>query len=833
MSKKKVADAEKLIEYEKLLEKSKINKIKLEEEMKSSFISYAMAVNLSRAIPDIRDGLKPVHRRIIYAMSELGLTSDKPYRKSARVVGDVLGKYHTHGEASIYDALVKMAQDFSMREPIIDGHGNFGSVDGDSPAAARYTEARLSKIASELIRDLDKETVDFYPNFDDTMMQPTVLPARYPNLLVNGTDGIAVGMATNIPPHNLNEVIDGVVAMIDNPDITLDDLMHYIPAPDYPTAGLIMNRNAIKHAYKTGRGGITIRARAEIEEYANGTRSRIVVTELPYQVNKSRLIERIAELVKDKRIEGITDANDYSDRTGMRIVIDIKRDAQAYVVLNTLYKMTDLQVKNGITFLSIVNGEPKILGLKDMLMHYLDHQVEVVERRTRYDLEKAKERAHIVEGLVKALAHINEVIRIIRKSRDTHEAQEQLQKAFLLTEKQTKAIIEMRLGRLAQLEVEKLKNELKDLQEKIKHLEGILKDKKKQLAIVRAEILEVKGRHGNERRSELSYDSSEIESIDLVEKEDVMISMTHLGYIKRLPTSEIRTQRRGGKGAKGHKPKEEDFVVKMFTACTHDDVLFFTNKGRVYCIKAFMIPEASKSARGRALVNLLNLEEDERVAAVIPLEERNVGNLIMATRSGLIKKTSLKEFERINRTGKIAIKLNEGDQLIAVEKSNGRDEIIVASFEGKCIRFSEEHVRAMGRNTAGVRSMKLGDDDYVVDMCVVKDGHQIITITENGYGKRSELEEYRLQSRSGKGVKAGKFTEKTGRLIGLKQVREDDDLMVIADNGVVIRMNAKEISKISRDTQGVRLMRIKNEGKVVTVAVTPPEAELIEEEEEE
>lgn len=820
------------------IDKTKIIDVQVEEEMKKSFIAYAMAVNVSRAIPDVRDGLKPVHRRILYSMGELNLFSDKPHRKCARIVGDVLGKYHPHGDRSVYDALVRLAQDFSIRHPLVDGHGNFGSVDGDPPAAMRYTEARLAKIASEMLRDIDKETVDWYPNFDDTLEQPTVLPSRFPNLLVNGSDGIAVGMATNIPPHNLGEVIDGVVALADNPDITVDELMQYVPAPDYPTGGIIMGRANIRCAYRTGRGGVVIRAKTEIEEYSprgegGGTRQRIVVTELPYQVNKAELIKTMAALVKDKKIEGISAINEESDRSGLRIVIEVKRDAQAQVVLNMLYKHTNLQVSDGITFLALVNGEPKILNLKEMLYYYLEHQKEVVLRRTKYDLEKAQEREHILEGLVIAQENIDRVIAIIKQSRDKFEAGEKLMSEFFLSDKQATAILEMRLQRLTSLEVEALKNELTALKETIADLKDIIANKSRVLEIVKTELLEVKSKYNDPRRTELCIDYDEIDIGDLIEREDVVISMTHFGYVKRLPTSEYKIQHRGGKGVTAHRPKEEDFVEDMFVTCTHDDLLFFTNRGRVYSIKAYEVPEAEKTARGRAIVNLLQLSDGEKVNAVIPIkEDQQQGYLMMATKHGLIKKTALSQFSQIRKVGKIAIVLTEGDELISVQQTCGRDEILIAASSGKCIRFSEEDVRVMGRGTQGVRSMKLDDDDYVVDMAVLKPGYEILTVSQYGYGKRTDMEEYRLQSRAGKGIKAGTFTEKTGRLVNMKMVSPDDDIMIIADNGIIIRLRAKEVSKIGRDTQGVRMMKMKNQGNVVCVAVASPEPEIEEDGEE-
>ncbi len=816
-------------EFRKHLEKSNVEPVHLVEEMKKSFIAYAMAVNVSRAIPDARDGLKPVHRRILYAMgSDLGLYSDKPHRKCARIVGEVLGKYHPHGDTAVYDALVRLAQDFSIRYPLVDGHGNFGSVDGDGAAAMRYTEARLAPIASEMLRDLDKQTVDFYPNFDGTEMQPTVLPSRFPNLLVNGSDGIAVGMATNIPPHNLDEVINACIALMDNPEITIDELMKILPCPDYPTGGILMGRAAVRMAYKTGRGGVIIRAKTDIEEFMQGNiqRQRIVVTELPYQVNKSRLIESIADLVKNKRIEGISDIHDESDREGMRLVIDLKRDTNAQVVLNLLFKHTQLQVSNGITLLALVNGEPKILNLKELLTCYIDHQKEVIVRRTRFDLEKAEERAHILEGLVIALENIDEVVRIIKASRDRLEAVANLCNSFVLSEKQAGAILDMRLQRLTSLEVHKLKEELEQVHALIVELKAILNSEAKVVDIVKGELGEVSQKYTNPRRTEISMDYGDIDIGDLIEREDVVVSMTHAGYIKRLSLSEYKAQKRGGKGIVAHKAKEEDFVENMFVCSTHDDILFFTNFGKVYNIKGYEIPESERATRGRAIINLLQLSEGESVSAVVPRPEHPRGFMIMATRQGLIKKTALDEFNSIRKVGKIAISLTEGDELISVQLTSGHDEILAASREGKCIRFSEQDVRPMGRDTRGVRCMKLDESDRLVDMIVLKDDFKVLTVTEHGYGKRTEIEEYRLQSRGGKGIKAGTFNEKTGALVGLKLVSEDNDLMVIADNGVVIRIKVREISVIGRDTQGVRIMKLKDDGsKVVSVAVTPPSEE--------
>ncbi len=854
-------------EFRKTLEQTNIINIEVDNELKKSFIAYAMAVNVSRAIPDVRDGLKPVHRRILYSMNEMGLTPEKAYKKCAAIVGDVLGKYHPHGDSSVYDALVRLAQDFSINLPLVDGHGNFGSVDGDPPAAYRYTEAKMSKLAVEMLRDIDKETVDFYPNFDDTRMQPTVLPAKFPNLLVNGSDGIAVGMATNIPPHNLTEVINGTIALIENPEITIDELMEHIPAPDYPTGAIQLGRAGVKNAYRTGRGSVILRSRCEIEDFANGTRHRIVVTELPYQVNKEKLIKYIVELVKDKRVEGIADINDESDRHGMRIVIDCKKDANPQVLLNTLYKHTELQVSNGITLLALLDGEPKVLNLKQILEAYVKHQVDVVTRRTKYDLAKTEEREHIVKGLVIALSSIDEVIAVIKRSRDRQEAMANLVESFNLTDKQAGAILDMRLQRLTSLEVEKLQAELEELDRIMADLKDILARPERILAIIKNELIELRDKYPSPRKTELSYDVSEIDIADLVKKEDVVISVTHFGYIKRLSLEEYKTQKRGGRGVTGHKPKEEDFVEDMFISSTHDRLLMFTNFGKVYRLMGYEIPEALKAARGRALVNLLPLADGEHVSAVIPLnptvadlgEDENEGEvvsevvqatvegetaqeqedsecatvdgkkyIVMATRRGLIKKTAVSEFDNIRKNGKIAINLNEGDELISVQVSSGEDEILAASYEGKCIRFSEKDVRAMGRDTQGVRCMLISEEDRIVEMTVVKEGYDVFTISSNGFGKRSDIEDYRLQSRGGKGIKAGVFNDKTGRLVSLKLVKEDNDIMLIADNGIVIRTPACDISKIGRDTKGVKVMRVDG-ARVVTVAIVAHQEEEKEE----
>ena len=861
-------------EFKRTLDMTKIIDIEVDKELKQSFIDYAMCVNRSRAIPDVRDGLKPVHRRILYSMNELGLTPDKPYKKCATIVGDVLGKYHPHGDSSVYDALVRLAQDFSINVPLVDGHGNFGSVDGDPAAAYRYTEARMSKPALEMLREIDKETVDFYPNFDDTRMQPVVLPARYPNLLVNGADGIAVGMATNIPPHNLGEAIDGAIAVIDNPEITVDELLKYIPAPDFPTGGIIMGRSGIRNAYRTGRGSIILRAKCEIEEFNNGTRQRIIVTELPYQVNKQKLIETIADYVKNKRLEGISNINDESDRHGMRIVIEIKKDANAQVVLNSLYKQTNLQVSDGIILLALVGTDPKILNLKEILSYFVDHQIDVIERRTKYDLARTREREHIVKGLVIALANIDEVIAIIKRSKDKDEATSQLKAAFLLDDKQCTAILEMRLQRLTSMEVDKLNEELRQLDATIADLEDILQKPERVRAIVRNDLEDIKNRYPTPRKTEISTDYADIGEADLIEREDVVISMTHMGYVKRIATKECKAQRRGGKGVTAHKPKEEDFVENMFVCSTHDDLLFFSSLGKVYRIKAYEVPEASKGAtRGRAIVNLIQVSNGERITAVIPRKELagedletgidengnevvtdesvtataeetletteatettaetenendkvTGGYIMMATKFGLIKKTAMSEFDSIRKSGKIAISLLPGDELISVQLTSGEDEVLIGSHEGKCIRFSEKDVRKMGRDTQGVRSIDLSDGDYVIDMSVVKPDDTVITVSSNGYGKRSGVDEYRLQSRAGKGIKAGQFNEKTGYLVGIKPVREGEDIMMISDTGIAIRTRVDEISLISRDTQGVKVMRLDG-ASISTIAITPHEDE--------
>ena len=810
-------------DIEEMLSGTKVVDVNVEGEIKKSFIAYAMAVNVSRAIPDVRDGLKPVHRRILYDMyNELSLTSDKPYRKCALIVGDVLGKFHPHGDSSVYDALVRLAQDFSIRCTLVDGHGNFGSVDGDPPAAYRYTEARLSKIAVEMLRDIEKKTVDFYPNFDDTREQPVVLPSRYPNLLVNGSDGIAVGMATSIPPHNLGEVIDGTIALLDNPDMDIDELIEYIPAPDYPTGALIMGRSGIKKAYKTGKGNAIIRSRTEIEEMPNG-KSRIIVTEIPYQVNKAKLIESIAELVKQKRIEGISDVHEQSDRDGMRIVIEVKKDVSPQVVLNLLFKHTQMQISNPMIMLALVDGTPKMLNLKEILEAYIKHQKDVVTRRTKFDLEKAQEREHILIGLVKALANIDEVVELLKKSRDRADAVVNLTERFELSEKQANAILDMRLQRLTSLEVEKLQAELAELEKLIADLKDILANPARVVEIIKKEMGEIRDKYADKRRSEISIDYSDLDIEDLIEQEDIVVTVTHDGYIKRLAVDEYRTQRRGGVGVTALKTKEEDFVENVIATNTHVPLLFFSNKGKVYRIKGWQIPETGKNSKGRAMVNLLTLDEGEKINAYVPMPADSTGYLTMATKGGLIKRTSVDEFIRINTNGKIAISLTEGDELIGVQLTSGEDELLMASTGGKCIRFAESDVRATGRTSQGVRSIKMDAGEEVVDMTKVKDGVEVFTLTQKGYGKRSDISEYSLQGRAGKGVKAGNLTDKTGNIVNLKLVDPaNDDIIIIADNGVTIRIHADEVSKMSRATQGVKVMRLKDESaQVVACAIVP------------
>ena len=800
----------------------RIQPMHLEQEMKTSFISYAMSVIIDRALPDVRDGLKPVHRRILFDMDELGLDPDKPHRKSALTVGDVLGKYHPHGDSSVYDAMVRLAQPFNMRYPLVDPHGNFGSVDGDGAAAMRYTEARLSRLATEMLVDIEKDTVNFVPNFDETRTQPTVLPARFPNLLVNGSGGIAVGMATNIPPHNLGETIDGLIALIDNPDITSDELMQYIPGPDFPTGGIIMGKMGIASAYRTGRGKIVVRAKAEIEQYAKD-RSRIIVTEIPYQVNKARLVDNIAQLHRDKKIEGISDLRDESGRNGMRIVIELKKDVNANVVLNLLYKHTQLQDTFGAIMLALVDGEPRVLSLRDMLFYYLEHRKDVVTRRTRYDLEKAKERLHILEGLLIALDNIDEVVELIKKSPNAKEAKDRLMERFGLSERQSQAILDMRLQRLTGLERDKIVEEDRQLKERVAYLESILADEHKLLGIIRDEALDIKARYADPRRTEITQMIDDIDLDDIIQVEDMAVTMTHFGYIKRISPDTYRAQHRGGRGVKGQATREEDFVESLFVTCTHAPILFFTNMGRVYKIKCYAIPEAGRAAKGIPIVNLLQLQGGEKVTATIPLpwhlEEECY--LVMATRDGVIKKTPMSEFDNIRKGGLIALNLREGDELMSVELSNGDDEFIIATKKGKAVRFDERDVRAMGRTATGVRAITLEGGDTAVDMVKVVPDATVLTVTEKGMGKRTEAEQYPMHRRGGKGVLAMMLTDKTGDLTCLKMVKGDEDLMLIRDDGTIMRMPVSQVNVIGRNTQGVRLMRVDEGTKVVSIAVAP------------
>ncbi len=800
-----------MMEYEN----QKIIPVEIVKEMKKSYIDYAMSVIVSRALPDVRDGLKPVHRRILYTMHESGLYPDKGYRKCATTVGDVLGKYHPHGDAAVYDSLVRMAQDFSLRYPLIDGHGNFGSVDGDPAAAYRYTESKMAKLSVQMLRDIEKETVDFRPNYDERLKEPVVLPSRVPNLLINGSSGIAVGMATNVPPHNLGEVIDGVIALINNPDISIEELMEHIKGPDFPTSGVIMGMSGIKSAYTTGRGKIIIRAKAEIEE--DGNRQRIIVTEIPYQVNKARLIEKIADLVKEKRLDGISDLRDESDRDGMRIVIEIKRDANASIVLNNLYKFTQMQETFGVIMLALVDGKPAILTLKQVLEHYLNFQKDVIVRRTQFDLRKAEARAHILEGLRIALENIDEVIRVIRSS--YNDAKEKLCETFGLSEIQAQAILDMRLARLQGLERDKIDQEYAELEEKIAYYKQILSNEAMVYDIIREELTEIKEKYGDERRTSISFDYSEIDVEDLIDEEDVVITMTHYGYVKRLKTDTYRAQRRGGRGISGLSTREEDFVEELFITSTHNYILFFTNRGRMFKMKAYQIPEASRTAKGVAIVNFLELDPEEKVTATIPLKEFEEGKyLTMVTRKGTIKKTGLMEYNTNRSGGLRAIGLEDDDELIRVKLTDGTKDIIIGTYKGMAIRFNEKDVRPMGRTAHGVRGIKLKEDDHVVGASLVSDGMDLLIVSENGMGKRTNAEEYKVQQRGGKGVKTYKITGKTGNIAGIKTVDDSYDIMLITSDGVIIRTGADEISTLGRDTSGVKLMRLADDVKVVAIA---------------
>ena len=804
----------------------------IEEEMRTAYIDYAMSVIVSRALPDVRDGLKPVHRRILYAMHEDGITSDKPYRKCANTVGSVLGRYHPHGDASVYDAMVRMAQDFSMRYMLIDGHGNFGSIDGDGAAAMRYTEARMSKIAEQMLVDIEKNTVDFMPNYDDRLQEPTVLPAKIPALLVNGSSGIAVGMATNIPPHNLTEVINGIIKIIDDDNVTDDELIQIIKGPDFPTGGLILGLEGIKEAYKTGRGKIIMRAEAEIEEMS-GNRQRIIVSSLPYQVNKARLIENIARLAREKRIEGISEMRDESDRKEkVRIVMELKRDSNPQVVLNQLYKNTQMQDTFGVIMLALVDGEPKVLTLRQCLDCYIEHRKTVILRRTQFDLDKALARAHILEGLRIAIDNIDEVIAIIRSSYD--DAKERLIERFGLTDIQAQAILDMRLKTLSGLQREKIEEEYKQLMELIEHLRAILNSEKLVFDIIKEELIEIRDKFGDDRKTKIVAAEGEIDIDDLIKEEQTVIALTHFGYIKRMPIDTYRSQKRGGKGITGIATREEDFVKQIFTASTHDTILFFTNKGKLYKLRGYEVPEAGRTARGTAIVNLLSLDAGEKVSAVIPIQNFAEGKyLLMATKNGLIKKTALAEYNSARKTGLQGITLKEDDELIAVRLTDGEDNVVLVTRNGMCITFDEKDVRPIGRVSQGVIGIRIDEDDEVIGMESIISGGKatLLAITENGFGKRTELDEYRVQIRGGKGVITYKVTQKTGKLVGARIATDDEDVMLITDKGTIIRLKVKDISVLGRSTQGVTLMRTTDGGKVVSMETLTPEIAEVEEDE--
>ena len=805
----------------------KIIDVDIDKEMKKSFLEYSMSVIVSRALPDVRDGLKPVHRRILYSQFEDNLTPDKPYKKCATTVGNVLGRYHPHGDASVYDALVRLAQDFSMRYMLVDGHGNFGSVDGDPPAAYRYTEARMSKISTEMLTDIEKDTVNFLPNYDDSRKEPEVLPSRFPNLLVNGSTGIAVGMATNIPPHNLGEVIDAMCCLIDNPDASLDDLMQYIKGPDFPTAGIIMGQSGIRAAYATGRGRITVRARAEIVEEKN--RFKIIVTELPYQVNKARLVETIANMVKEKRIEGISNIDDHSDRNGMHIVIDIKREASPQIVLNQLYSYTQMQITFSAIMIAIVNGEPKTLSLKEILRNYVDFQVDVITRRTIFDLKKAEERAHVLEGLKKAIDFIDEVISIIRSSKDQPTAKQRLGERFELDEIQTQAIVSMRLGQLSGLERTKIEDELGQLNIKIADFKDILQNSERLLSIIKEEALAIKKKYNDERRTEIVAVSGEVDIEDLIPEEDCVLTLTEFGYIKRQKSDTYKLQRRGGRGVSGMSRREEDVAKEMFVANSHDHVMFFTNLGRVYKLKCYEIPEGSRTSKGMNINNLLPLSADESVTSMIKVPDiESEQYLVMVTRNGIIKRTELSAFSHARKNGLIAIDLNEGDELAWVRLTDGNKELIVATRNGMAIRFHETDVRVMGRAAKGVKAITLRGDDKVIGMSMLREGAYILTVSETGYGRLSNVSDYRIQSRGGHGV-INYNTDKYGKVAAIKSVDLDDDIILISNDGVIIRIEANSIRICSRTSKGVRVMKVSDESKVVTLSRAPHEEETAEE----
>ena len=806
-------------------ENNRILPIEIAEEMKKSYIDYSMSVIVGRALPDVRDGLKPVHRRILYSMSELNLTPDKPYRKSARIVGDVLGKYHPHGDSAVYLAMVRMAQDFSTRGLLVDGHGNFGSVDGDSPAAMRYTEARMSKLALELLRDIDKETVDFVPNFDESLKEPAVLPSRYPNLLVNGSNGIAVGMATSIPPHNLGEVIDATVHLIDNEECSVDDLMKFVKGPDFPTSAIIMGKENIAEAYRTGRGKVKVRARAVIEELPKG-KQQIVVTEIPYQVNKAKLVERIAELVKDKKVEGISDLRDESNRNGMRIVIEIKRDVNANIVLNNLYKHSQMEETFSVIMLALVNGQPKVLNLKQILYHYVQHQKDVVTRRTKFELNKAEARAHILEGLRIALDNIDAVISLIRASKTTQEAKSGLMEKFGLTDIQAQAILDMRLQRLTGLERDKIEAEYEELIKKINRLKEILANERLLLNVIKEEMLIIKENYADERRTEIRHAEGEIDMRDLIEDEEIAITLTHFGYIKRLPADTYKSQKRGGRGISALTTREEDFVKHLVSTTTHSKLLFFTNKGRVFRLNAYEIPEGKRQAKGTAIVNLLQLGPNEKIATLLAIDEKDDNKyLLLATKNGIVKKTDREEFKNINKAGLIAIGLREDDELIGVKVTDGNKDVLLVTKEGMSIRFDENDIRPMGRSAMGVKGITLSNDDKVVSMSLCEEGTDVLVVSENGFGKRTDINEYRTQIRAGKGIKTYNIAEKTGKLVGAEMVNEDDEMMIINSDGVLIRLRVNEISLFGRVTSGVKLMKTDDEVNVVSISKIKMEEE--------
>ena len=804
--------------------REKIVPIAIEDEMQSAYIDYSMSVIVSRALPDVRDGLKPVHRRILYGMSELGMLHNRNYKKSARIVGEVLGKYHPHGDSAVYDSIVRMVQDFSLRYPLVDGQGNFGSIDGDSAAAMRYTEVRMQRIAEEMLTDINKDTVDFQTNFDDTLQEPTVLPGMLPNLLLNGASGIAVGMATNMAPHNLTETIDGIVAYLENPDIEVKELMEHISAPDFPTGGIIYGYDGVKEAYETGRGKITLRARCTTEELRHG-REQIVITEIPYQVNKTTLIEKIAKLTQNEKIDEISEIRDESDREGMRIVVVLKRNANPGIVLNQLYKYTQMQTTFGVISLALVKGRPKVMSLKELIYHYVEHRIEIVIRRTLYDLDQAEARAHILEGLKIALDDLDEVIKTIRASDSPQEANEALRRKFALTDIQAKAILDMRLQKLTGLERDKIEMEYNEISDKIAEYREILSNRDRQTNIIKDELLEIKDRYGDERRTQIVHSAEDFSVEDMIADEDVVITISNKGFIKRMPVSGYRRQKRGGKGMKGTNTKDDEYVEHLFVATNHNYILFFTEKGQCYWLKVYEIPEASRTARGRAIVNLIDIDKDDSIKTFVPVDnlddEEYINNnyIMMATRNGQVKKTTLEAYSRPRRDGIIAININDDDALLEAALTNGESNIILANRKGRAIRFHESEVRDMGRNTTGVKGMELGDENELVDMVVIKNTHEatVLAISENGYGKRSLVEDYREQSRGGKGVITLKVTKKTGELIALKEVSDKDDLMIITEGGKVIRMNCGGIRTMGRNTQGVRIMRLDSEAKIAAV----------------